>query len=90
MAGGRSLDQPTWVALSRPIGLRQADLPPWGICASSALVVVDTYRRASDMSAVVASVRMRRVLQGLGHPLVTVAVGLFFMAAVLIVVTAAQ
>ncbi len=44
------------------------------------------------MSAGIASVRMHRTLQGLSHPLVTVTVadGLFFMAAVMIVVTAVQ
>jgi hypothetical protein len=42
------------------------------------------------MSAVVTSVRMHRALQGLGHPLVTVAAGFVFMAAVMIVVTAVQ
>jgi hypothetical protein len=42
------------------------------------------------MSAVVTSVRMHRALEGLGHPLVTVAAGFFFMAAMLIVVTAVQ
>jgi hypothetical protein len=42
------------------------------------------------MSAVVTSVGMHRALQRLGHPLVTVAAGFSFMAAVMIVVTAVQ